>query len=250
MVRKIKPTKEERQASQPKVDEPDEFLSQSQRIFDWMADHSKGVMMVMGGLLLVGIAYSSASGYGKHIDAKASTLLAEVVRAQRGQVDLTGELKAEPGKDPVFASEQAKSQAVRESAEALVKAYPSHQVGVAGRLYLGNACLNLDEVVCALDAFRTAADLSGPEDLLRNSALLGLAAAYEQKGEDDQAVKTYSEVADGKLAFRKDVGLYHGARLLAAKHDERAKGYLERIESDFPESVYKTDAASLLDSLK
>lgn len=250
MVRKIKPTKEERQATQPKVDEPDEFLSLSQQAFDWMAGHSKLVMTIIGVFLGVGIVYSAINIYLGSVDDKASAQLAEVVRLQRGQVDLTGEVKP-TGSEVVFKSDQEKAQAVRDAAEKLIQAHGSHQASLAARLYLGRACLDLDDADCALQAYDGAVKLTGADDMLRNAALLGLAAAQEQKGDLGAAAGTYGQVADGKGSFAKDIGLYHAARtLIAQQQGDRARGYLERIESDFPESVFKTDAASLLDTLK
>ncbi|MFH1809858.1 MAG: tetratricopeptide repeat protein [Pseudomonadota bacterium] len=251
MVRKIKPTKDERKASVPSVDAPDEFLSLSQRAFDWMAGNSKLVLSVIGALLVIGIVYGSMSTYNAHVDGKASLVLAEVIRAERGQVDLTGAVKPEPNGDPVFKSDEEKAKAVREAAEKVIAAYPSHSSSAVARLYLGRACLDTGDADCAVDACEKAVAQFAESDPLRNTALLALAAAQELKGLNEQAAQSYARVADGKQSYGKDVGLYHAARVaMAAGDKDRARGYLERIESDFTDSVYKTDAASMLEGLK
>ena len=249
MVRKLKPSKEEKKSAEPAVDAPDEFLSISQRGFDWMAENSKLVIAVLAVLLVAGLGYSLAMTYTEHVSTQASDLLAEALRQQQGQVDLTGTTEATDDA-PVFASEEEKLKATRSAAEALVKAYPTHNAGNAGRLLLGRACLELADLECSLGAYQDFLTKAGVEDPMRNQALLGLGAAQEQKGEQAAAADTYKKLADGRLGFMKDLGLYHAGRVLAQLGEaDQARGYLERIETDFPDSPIKPEATKVLDTL-
>ena len=89
MVRKIKASKEEREAAKENavIEQPDEFLQTSRTVYDWMADHSKMVVAAIALLFVAGIAYSSVAAYGEHVDGQASELLAKVLEAQRGDHD-------------------------------------------------------------------------------------------------------------------------------------------------------------------
>jgi len=250
VVRKIKPSKEERKAAAPAPDAPDEFLSVSQRVFDWMADNSKVVMGVLGVALAAGIIYGATNSYAEHVSSKASLLLGEVLEIQTAQVDLTGTATPEPG-ERTFASEEEKSQALREAALALIEAHPKHDAGNAGRLYLGRACLDMGDLECASQAYQGYLDNTSEDDPLRTVALLGLGAAMEQKPDLAQAFAAYSRIADGRTAFTKDLGLLHTARTLIAQGDkDKARGYLERIETDFPDSPFKGEASTLLETLQ
>ncbi len=253
MVRKIKASKEEREAAKNKVvvEEPDEFLQTSRTVYDWMSDHSKLVLTVAVVLFVGGLAYSSAAAYGEHVDAQASDLLAAVLDAQQGQVDTSGALKDQKLDMRIYATQQEKDTAIKEAAQVVLDAHSGHQTAAIAGMYMGKACLDLDDFDCAVGAFEKSVKILEQSDPLRNAMLLGLAAAYEAKGDVDQAIKNYQLVADGSMAFEKDQGLFHSGRMLLAKGDkDMAKSYLERIDSDFPESSLRAEASSLLQELK
>ena len=251
MVKKIKPTKEERKATSPSLDQPDEFISVTQHIFNWMTANSKVVLWVLGVLLGLGIAYAAAAGIMQSRSSKASALLGDVIKAQNGRVDLSG---TDAGGDPdelVFKSDKDKNDAVRVAAEKLVSAYPRSGSANAARLLLGRACLDLGDDGCAIKAFDDFLSIAAAGDPLRTNALLGLGASWEHKGDLAKAADAYEKIADGTIAFGKDLGLYEAARSRAATGDkERAKRFLDRIEADFPESSLKSDATALAETLK
>ena len=251
MVKKIKPTKEERKAATPSLDQPDEFISVTQHIFNWMTSNSKVVLWVLGVLLAIGVAYAAAAGIMQSRSSKASTMLGEVIKVQNGRVDLTGTDTAADPDEPVFKSDKEKNDAVRAAAEKLVAAYPRSGAANAARLFLGRSCLDLGDDACAIKAFEDFLSIAATADPLRTNALLGLGAAWEHKGDLVKAAEAYEKIADGAIAFGKDLGLYEAARSRAAAGDkERAKKFLDRIEADFPESSLKGDATALAETLK
>ncbi|MBN2362242.1 MAG: tetratricopeptide repeat protein [Deltaproteobacteria bacterium] len=251
MVKKIKPTKEERKAASPSLDQPDEFISVTQRIFNWMTANSKTVLWTLGVMLAIGVAYAAVTSIMTQRSSKASALLGDVIRTQEGQVDLSGLALEGTSDEPVFKSDQEKNQAVRAAAEKLVAAYPRSHAANAGRLFLGRACLDLGDDACSVKAFEDFLELASAADPLRNNALLGLGAAWEHKGDFAKAADAYEKVADGSISFGKDLGLYAAARSRAATGDkERALRHLERIEADFPDSPLKSDATTLAETLK
>lgn len=254
MVRKIRASKEEREAAKHDavVEQPDEFLQTSRTVYDWMAEHSKLVITVIAVLFVAGVAYSSASAYSEHVDGQASSLLGKMLEVQRAQVDTTGALKDQGLDIKLFASEEEKAQALRDEAQKVLAAHPGHQAAAIAGLFLGKACLQLNDNDTAVSALeKSVATFSAGGDPLVNSALLGLGAAYEAKDDSAKATEAFLRVADGQTAFEKDQGLYQAGRLLiAAGEKDRAKSYLERIETDFPESSLKADSSTLLQGLK
>ena len=253
MVRKIKGSKEEREAAKQNaaIEEPDEFLQTSRTIYDWMSDHSKMVIIFIVLLFSAGVAYSSVVAYGDHVDGQASELLSKVLKAQRGQVDTSGALKDKKPDMLIFASEQEKAQAVQEAAQQIESAHAGHQSTAIASMYLGKSCLQLDDYDCAIAAYQKSVKMLSSSDPLVNASLLGLGVSYEAKGDMDQAIAQFKLVADGVTPFEKDQGLFHAGRVLLAKGDkDTAKSYLERIESDFPESGLRAEASTLLQGLK
>lgn len=249
MVRKIKPTKEEIKASTPDAEAPDEFLSIGQRIIEWMGDNSKLVLWVMGITLGSGLLYGLISVYQEHVSNDASGLLSEVAKSQSGRVDISGEA-SEKGEKYVYESEKQKSEAVRTAAEAVIKAHKGHEAANMARLYLGSACMDLADLECAETAYRDFLKNTSNTDPLTAVAKLGLGSVLEQKGDKTQAASEYVAIASGKHGFSKDLGLYQAARVLATEDKEKAIGYLEQIETDYPDSKVKPDATRLLESLK
>lgn len=250
MVRKIKPSKDERRAADPRPDEPDEFLAASRNMFDWVSEHSRLTLTILGVLFAGGVVYAATTAYGDHVDVQASRLFAEMIEAQRAAVLEEGQ-PAPEGEAVTFQSQQQKAEAVRKAAEAVIAGHTGHGTAQLAQLYRGQACIELDDGACATEAFELALAGLRPDDPLRNSARLGVAAAQEQAGKRDEAIKTYQAIADASPRYGKDAALYQAARLLiAVEQPDGAKPLLERLESDYPESPYKSDAQRLQDILK
>jgi tetratricopeptide (TPR) repeat protein len=103
----------------------------------------------------------------------------------------------------------------------------------------GNICIaGLDYDDAVVQYKKSLADF-GTGSSLSNVILNGLATAYQQKGDYNQAVSYYTQMADGTGQVLKDAALYNLGRLYGqlGKADESREAY-NRLGAEFPQSMY------------
>ena len=120
--------------------------------------------------------------------------------------------------------------------QSIVDNYGSTNAGNLAKFYLANAYYNTQDYDKALKYFD---DFSGNTSLLTNSALAGVGACYEAKGNYMKAAENYEKAAlknaeDPNVADN----LMNAARNFAkAGEKERAVELLKRVKRDFPTST-------------
>ncbi len=133
-----------------------------------------------------------------------------------------------------------------------VKTQFSGNVAGEAQYFLGRIDFEQGDYPAAENEFSTYLKDYSVDNALDAASLSGLAAAQEAQGKLDQALETYTKVADkySSVAFAPQA-LQNVARL-AQKLDQpdKAKQALQRIVDNYPESMSVQQARKDLDALK
>lgn len=205
--------------------EPDEFISTANRLIGWARENIR-MLCVVGGAILVGAALFSVFSYYRQVraDAAETRLGAALTKYQTSM----------EGKDPAVALD-----AVREDFEAMFASYGSTPAGRLGGVIYGNICAAAKSYDDAIAQYNKALAYFGKESSLGDVILNGLAASYQQKGDYNQAISYYKQMAEGTGTVLKDAALFNLGRLYGqlGQTEESRKTY-ERLGAEFPESTY------------
>jgi predicted negative regulator of RcsB-dependent stress response len=196
------------------LNKPDEFITLSTRVMNWARDNYKTVIWSVSGVVFVLVLFFGYSAYRNHQESLAH--------------------------DKYFSAlEQTDPEQKLKQLEAVIKDYPATKGGglamvSAGHLYYQKK--DYPKAIASYELALTKGDFSQPVlTLVRQN----LGYAYEEKGDLPQAVKTYSDITQGKENFLKEDSLLNLARLYLkmGKKAEARKSYQDFIQT-FPNSVY------------
>ena len=207
------------------LNEPDEFITTANRAMNWARENTR-TLVVGGCVILVVAALLSIFSYHRQARAEAAeTRLGQVLAKYQTAVD---------AKDPVAALEE-----VRGDLDELSASYGNTSAGRLSAVIYGNICIAGLDYDDAVTQYEKSLNHFGPASSLGNVILNGLATAYQQKGDYNQAVSYYKQVADGSGTVLKDAALFNLGRLygqLGQAEDSR-QAY-ERLAAEFPQSMY------------
>jgi tetratricopeptide (TPR) repeat protein len=207
------------------LNEPDEFITTAARVMEWARENTRSV--VVGTCILLGVA-ALLSIYSYHRQARADaaeTLLGNALGKYQATMD---------DKDATAALE-----AVRDEFDELSASFGGTPAGRLGEVIYGNICIAGQNYDDAVVQYKKSLAKFGMESSLSNVILNGLATAYQQKGDYNQAVSYYKQMADGTGRVLKDAALYNLGRLYSqlGKAEEGRNAY-ERLGAEFPQSMY------------
>jgi tetratricopeptide (TPR) repeat protein len=214
---------------------PDAFQKEGAEVVSFMQKYPVG-MFVVGILVIVAVVGALIAGRlsSRHEEQAAQQLGSALEPASRP----VAEKPTEPGQQ-VFPTQKDKDEALVTSLEAFRKQYPGTQAAAVAALSLGQAQLRLGNADPALPLFDEFLRNRPATDPLRVEAYEGQGYAYEAKGQLDQALQAFSQMAQGgKDDFMAGMGQFHQGRVLIkqGKKDEAAK-LLSQIPAQFPGSA-------------
>ena len=221
---------------------PDWFQARAVDAASWATRNQKRIVVALGGALAVLAVALGISAWMSEREAKAGALLYRTLEAVDGEISSV----PLPGLGrKVFASAVERDRAVLDAAAEVIQAHPSSAAARTAALAAGDAHLRLGEWDAALESYQRS--LAGPaEDSLRFSALEGVAAAHEGKGDLEQAARDYERLGAEAAAF-KDRATLERARVLArAGKAEEARSILKRFPEDFKDSPLRAEAEERL----
>lgn len=141
--------------------------------------------------------------------------------------------------------------AAAEKLQILVDSYGGTKSGKLGLFYLANSKFHLKAYDEAERLFRDYLAQSD-DDVLKASAMSGVAACLEEQGKTAEAASRYEEAAErfGK-GFMAPENMFHAARCYLLSGDSiAAKSILEALINEYSSSPIKSDAEVLLAELR
>jgi len=193
-----------------------------------------------------------AGSRGEDLLAQAMVALnARVVPAQPGDpTDVPA--AATFGATGTFLTEEAKLKAAVPKLKAAADAYPDSVAGITARYHLAGAYASLGQTSDALREFDEVIKRAGNDSLYGRMAKLGRADTQMRANQVDAAIASWKELASQKdTNLPQDAILMELGRAYAQKgnRDEARKTYTELVEQH-PDSVYTSEARQELETLK
>jgi predicted negative regulator of RcsB-dependent stress response len=220
MARKKKITRKEL------LKRPDEFLTLSTQILNWVKDNYLKVIWLGSGVVLLLILFFGYSAYETRQERRAH----EKYFTIQELTDSNQKIK---------------------QLEALVKDYPRTKAAFASWVTLGQIYYQKKDFPRAAWAYRSVLNQGKFSPSFKVLILEDLAYAYEEKGDLQQAAKILSELSGEKENLLKEDILLSLARVYQKMgKSQEAKATYQKFLQSFPKSTYVPMVKDLLGRLK
>ena len=213
------------------------------------------IALVVVGLAFLGyrVFRQQSESRGQELLAQAMVALnARVVPA--GEKTDAGDVPAAAtlGATGTFATEEAKLNAAVPKLKAAADAYPDSNAGITARYHLAGALSALGKHQEAMQAFDDVAKRAGSTSLYGRMARLGKADTQAHAGQLDAAIATWKDMAASNTKdLPVDAILMELARAYAQKgNKDEARKTFTQIVDQHPDSPYTAEARAELENLK
>ena len=199
-------------------------------------------------VLVAGLGYYA---WHSRVESRAHTLLAEALVVDEARIGPPPTPGSPAPGGLSFPTLRARNQAALTKYKVAADEFPGTDAGIFARYRQASTYMALGEAKGAVDAYQQVIDRAG-DSLYGQMARLGLAEAQAQSGAIDQAIATYTAMAqrkDGPIPV--DGVLLRLARtyLDAGKTADAEKAFT-RLVDEFPDSPFAADARRGLEEIK
>jgi tetratricopeptide (TPR) repeat protein len=224
MAKKIKIDKK-------KLKQPDEFISMSSRIVEYLTGNWKKTVLIMV-VIFGALGINATVRYYKNYTT---------IRAQEEITQAVESFKAGKGVEALSLLQKAAKRGGEKAA------------GMIPLLYLGNHFFKVANYERALEYYEKIISQNGDKSdpLVRELALFGAGYSLEQMGNCAEAKVRFQQVADDPSSFFGDSALFSAARCLEHQGELRSAAELyKRIEAEHPNSLLLADARARLKAIE
>jgi hypothetical protein len=207
----------------------------------WLKRNSVAVQYVLLAALVGGVGFGIYAYFSGSKAEAASGRLARAVHSDRGVVDADPPPR-KPGEEQVVAVYKTE----KERADAALAGYREAEAaakgtgaGILARLGEAGVLLDTKQYDAAIAAYREVkgSPLGAADPDVLGRAVEGIGFALEGKGDKDAAIGAFKEMESMTARGFKELGMYHQARLLAAKGEKDKalaliKAARDRIRTD------------------
>ena len=224
----------------------DEIRETLQHGAEAVISHQRLAGVIVGAVVVVGLAIVGWRFYSERQTVKASAGLEEAMKVFEARVRAVGE-PAEPG-EVTYVQEKNKYEDAAKKFADVARSYPRTRPGQVARYY---TALCQERLGRYDEAQKTLKELesSGNEEFAA-LARFQQAAIYDRTGKPEEAVKLYRQLADKPTVFvPRAVALLALADDLRKSNPQEATKLYNQIKKDFPESSVADEAEKRLESL-
>ena len=219
---------------------PDAFQRIGAEARSWLQERQKTLAVLAAVVAVASVAALLAS----YLSGKAESQAAQMFGAALKLLSRPVQSSSTPNEgdqddEQPFPSQRAKDEAVVQELSKLRTLHPKTRAARSAAVALGGAAYRLGKYDQALNAFEDFLKAVPQTDPLRAEALEGEGYVFEAKGQLEQALLTYDQMAGvTKGEFMTGMGLYHRARILVqqGKKEDAAKAFVE-LKSTYPTST-------------
>ncbi|RLB52445.1 MAG: hypothetical protein DRI34_14710 [Deltaproteobacteria bacterium] len=234
-------------ALRKELKEPDEFVSFTARVYQWMQKNWRLLAVAAGAVILAVVAAHVYNWNQARKEGQASALFVEAKKILDAPVsgdEALGQQSSTPGK---YSSEKEKLQAALEKMNEVIEKYSSAKTALLARYYVGEIRRRLGEYDQAREAFEQFLNEAGHSSDFSAFALEGIAFCLEAQGKIKAARENYRRMTQPPFNTQPDRGLYHLARLAQddGQADEARKIYEEILEK-YPETAFRAEIENRL----
>jgi tetratricopeptide (TPR) repeat protein len=177
--------------------------------------------------------------------------VAIAVWAVRTSRDKTSQSANELFGKALVALDQGELSPAISSFQQLAEKYSGTDFGKYSLYYMGDIYYRMNNFQGAIDQYRRFIKAYSAKNFLSAAARKGLAASYQQTGDLNKAVETYSEIIhDFPQDFSVPEALFKRARLYAkVGKPDLARADCERVLREYKSSAYRDEVANFLAAL-
>ncbi|MBI5191114.1 MAG: tetratricopeptide repeat protein [Nitrospirae bacterium] len=219
-------------ARKDKLNEPDEFLSLTQKVMLYAQANSKQAYTVIGVVVVAALLAVVASYIMREAKTQAQTNLAEAIKYYDTNSPVPGDKPMEPGE---------RYKKAREMFAELAK--KSGPLGLTAAYYEANSAMELGDMDAAIAGYKAVIAKASADPALASLASLRLSEAYRFKGDRQLAMDTLTAMTNIAGGGLKDEAQFRIAGMLQedGKTDQALAAYKKLVE-EYPDSPWKGDA--------
>lgn len=239
---------------------PDELITSSSSVFKFLSDNLRAVVIIASVVGVVVLSYTGWGIYKRQRDQKAGDAFYSAMKVYQAKIDPAGTAP------DTFKTADDRSRASIAKFLELAKKYKGSGAEEVALLYAANAYSDLKEFDKAIETYNKMLFKIEREDsklhgnineirvspgIVRDSALYGLAHAYEQKGDLKNAIDIQISLTSAKDSHLREMGLASLGRLYEKSGDKaKALETYKKFISDFPESQNLSTVKEKIERLK
>jgi len=213
------------------------------------------IAVVVIAAVVIGAVIYRQQSQSRGVELLAEAMVALNARVVPAGATAAGEdipAAASLGATGSFATEAAKLNAALPKLQAAADAYPDSNAGITARYHLAGALAALGRHEEAVKQFDEVARRAGNSSLYGRMARMGRADTQARAGQVDAAITTWKEMASSTSGeFPVDAILMELARAYAQKGDrEEARKTFNQLIEQHPTSPYTPEARAELENLK
>ena len=234
MPRKIKVTRQ-------KATEPDEFISTSSSIFDYVKNNYVTIAGAAGIVLVVALITLGWYYYSSEREREALNIFNKA--KQMYQQSAANQTNNQPQTDFYHPA--------LEQFEEVVTTYSGTSSAVSSLLYIGDCYYHLKDYDKAIDSYMRFLNTAGKDDYLRQFAYEGLGYCQEEKGDHEKALDFFKQSLSEPHCAIKNLLYLNVARCYEALEDNTAAlEYYNKAGGDESNSLFFELAQERANSLK
>jgi len=225
-----------------------EVAEQITRAREYLTGHGSQLTWFAGAVLVLAILVGGFYAWRQGTQERAGAALAEAMTVADAEV-------IEPGSNQLpstgsFFSTEARSEAAIKKFQDVIREYPSSRAATSAKYQAASLLASTGKRQEAEQYFREV--MTGDSGIYGRMARMALAELQVADKKYDDAIATFRELAgNAQTDLPVDGVLMHLARAYqsAGKKTEAAQTY-QRIVTEFPDSIYASDAKKSADELK
>ncbi len=234
MPRKIK-------ISRKKIKEPDEFVSTSSLIIDYVRKNYRNIIPVAVVALVIAIVAFGWFYYSKGREIEASSLLYQAKQIYNSSQNIKNN----------YQSIEEKYRLSLGKFEDIKNRYSGTSSAANSSFYIGDCYYHLREYDKAIDYYKQFLNISGKSNYLRYFAFEGLGYCYEEKRDYEKALGYFkSSMEEGDIDFKK-LAFIAMARCYESLNDRaKALEFYNRLSDDQSNSIFLELIQDKVEALK
>ncbi|MBU1169928.1 MAG: tetratricopeptide repeat protein [Proteobacteria bacterium] len=221
-------------ARKKELNEPDEFITLSNKALEYSRQNKSMIMSVVIGALALIIVIS---GYQYYAQSRGNKAFAQYASDMAWYETALKEKKGDvPLKD------------VKEKGDSFLGKYAGTTAAMLAQAKYAGIYFKEKDFSAAEKLYNDLLSESKPGTALRNISLCALAQCYEAMDKTDQAVARYQELLSGENEIKKDEALFHLGLIYEKKGDQaQSRDAYSRLAKEFSDSMYVEMAKEKVD---
>ena len=207
------------------LEQPDEFITFSQRLIEFVAKHRTQLSYALGVLAVLIIAIVGVLYFSNKAESRAFALLDQGMAKYKTAIQ---------NKTPGEAYLE-----VKQDFQTILEKYSGKDAEKFARVFCADICYKADDFDKAIEMYNKALQDFENNPFFKNIILRGLGHSFIEKKDYTNAAKYFEMLAAGPDAIMKDEALFNLGELYATLgNKDKSRDSFKKILSDYSDSMY------------